>query len=88
MPNIMTDVLFMADHFVMVTTIETDYSPDTRDIEKAAWDRLGAEYGIDWVGMTRQFIKQVSIEVVQEKPEPTVNDIVKSIEEDKGESNE
>ena len=81
----MTDVLFMADHFVMVTTIETDYSPDTRDIEKAAWDRLGAEYGIDWVGMTRQFIKQVSIEVVQEKPEPTVNDIVKSIEEDKGE---
>jgi hypothetical protein len=85
MPNIMTDVLFMADHFVMVTTIETDYSPDTRDIEKAAWDRLGAEYGIDWVGMTRQFIKQVSIEVVQEKPEPTVNDIVKSIEEDKGE---
>jgi len=85
MPTIMTDVLFMADHFVMVTTIETDYSPDTRDIEKAAWDRLGAEYGIDWVGMTRQFIKQVSIEVVQEKPEPTVNDIVKSIEEDKGE---
>ena len=85
MPSIMTDVLFMADHFVMVTTIETDYSPDTRDIEKAAWDRLCAEYGIDWVGMTRQFIKQVSIEVVQEKPEPTVNDIVKSIEEDKGE---
>ena len=85
MPNIMTDVLFMADHFVMVTTIETEFSHDTRDIEKAAWDRLSAEYGIDWVGMTRQFIKQVSIEVVQEaKPEPTVNDIVKSIEEDKG----
>jgi hypothetical protein len=86
MPSIMTDVLFMADHFVMVTTIETDYSPDTRDIEKAAWDRLGAEYGIDWVGMTRQFIKQVSIEVVQEaKPEPTVNDVVKNIKESEGE---
>ena len=82
---ITADVLFMADHFVMVTTIEVDYSPDQRDIEKAAWDRLSAEYGIDWVGMTRQFIKQVSIEVVQEKPEPTVNDIVKSINEDKGE---
>jgi hypothetical protein len=75
----------MADHFIMVTTIETVYSPDTRDVEKAAWDRLSAEYGIDWVGMTKQFIKQVSIEVVTDKPEPTVNDINKSIEEDKGE---
>ena len=82
MSNIIVDVLFMADHFVMVTTIETEFSHDTRDVEKAAWDRLGAEYGIDWVGMTRQFIKQVSIEVVQEAtPEPTVNDVVKSIEE-------
>jgi hypothetical protein len=85
MPNIITDVLFMADHFVMVTTVETDYSPDPRDVEKAAWDRLGAEYGIDWVGMTRQFIKQVSVEVVQSTPEPTINDIKKSIEENKGE---
>jgi hypothetical protein len=76
----MTDVLFMADHFVMVTTIETDYSPDQRDIENAAWDRLSAEYGIDWVGMTRQFIKRVSVEVVQ-MPEPTINDVVKSIAE-------
>jgi hypothetical protein len=82
MSNIIVDVLFMADHFVMVTTIETEFSHDTRDIEKAAWDRLGAEYGVDWVGMTRQFINQVSIEVVQEaKPEPTVNDVVKSIKE-------
>ena len=84
MPTVMTDVLFMADHFVMVTTIETDYSPDSRDVERAAWDRLSAEYGIDWVGMTRQFIKQVSIEVVQEKPQPTGNDIKKSIEESNG----
>ena len=58
------DVLFMADHFVMVTTVDVDYSPDHRDVERQAWDRLGAEYGIDWVGMTKQFIKQVSIEVV------------------------
>ena len=86
MSNIIVDVLFMADHFVMVTTIETEFSHDTRDVEKAAWDRLGAEYGVDWVGMTRQFINQVSIEVVQEaKPEPTVNDIVKNIKESEGE---
>ena len=67
------DVLFVADHFVMVTTIEIDYSPDQREVEKQAWDRLSAEYGIDWVGMTRQFIKNVSIEVVQDIP--TVGDI-------------
>lgn len=70
MSKIITDVLFMADHFIMVTTVETDYSPDARDVEKAAWDRLSAEYGIDWVGMTRQFIKQVSIEVVQQPEQP------------------
>ena len=73
------DVLFIADHFVMVTTIEVDYSPDQRDIEKAAWDRLSAEYGIDWVGMTRQFIKQVSVEIV---PEQTINDVIKSLAEE------
>lgn len=60
---ITTDVLFAADHFIMVTTIETTYSPDQRDIEQAAWERLADEYGVDWVNMTKPFIKQVSIEV-------------------------
>lgn len=82
MPKIITDVLFMADHFVMVTTIETEFSHDTRDVEKAAWKRLADEYGEEWATTTKSFVKQVSIEVVQEaKPEPTVNDIKKSIEE-------
>jgi hypothetical protein len=66
MSQITADVLFAADHFVMVTTVEVNYSPDQRDVEKAAWDRLSAEYGIDWVGITKQFIKQVSIEIVQQ----------------------
>ena len=72
MPKINTDVLFMADHFVMVTTIETDYSPDSRDVEQAAWKRLADEYGDEWVDATKSFIKQVSIEVVEESgiPEP------------------
>ena len=69
------DVLFMADHFVMVTTVDVDYSPDHRDVERQAWDRLGAEYGIDWVGMTKQFINQVSIEVVPGTSTPTPGDI-------------
>jgi hypothetical protein len=61
---ITTDILFAADHFIMVTTIETTYSPDQRDAEQAAWERLADEYGVDWVNMTKPFIKQVSIEVV------------------------
>lgn len=72
----MTDVLFIANHFVMVTTIEMDDTLDQREVEKAAWDRLGAEYGIDWAAATRQFIKNVSIEVVQQFPNvPEVGDI-------------
>jgi hypothetical protein len=72
MPKINTDVLFVADHFVMVTTIETDYSPDSREVEKAAWKRLADEYGDEWVDATKSFIKQVSIEVIEESgiPEP------------------
>jgi len=61
--KITTDILFQADHFIMVTTIETIYSPDHRDVEDAAWERLADEYGVDWVNMTKPFIKQVSIEV-------------------------
>ena len=64
MPKISTDVLFMADHFVMVTTVITDYSPDSRDVEQAAWKRLADEYGDEWVDTTKSFIKRVSIEVV------------------------
>jgi RNase P/RNase MRP subunit POP5 len=56
------DILFMADHFVMVTTIIADESPDRRDLEDAAWKRLADEYGDEWVNMTKPLTKQVSIE--------------------------
>jgi len=57
------DVLFMADHFVMVTTIEMRTKPfDKRDIEDAAWEHLTAEYDVEWVNQTKKYINQVSIE--------------------------
>lgn len=71
--TITTDILFAADHFIMVTTIETIYSPDHRDIENAAWERLADEYGVDWVNMTKPLIKQVSIEVVKQADIDEVN---------------
>jgi hypothetical protein len=73
------DVLFVADHFIMVTTIETDETTDQHEIENAAWDRLSAEYGTDWADTTRQFTNKVLVEVV---PEPTINDVMKSLAED------
>ena len=73
------DVILIADHFVMVTTLEVDSNSNQDDIETMAWDRLTAEYGIDWVSATRELVKRISIEVV---PQPTINDIMKSLEEE------
>ena len=66
------DVLLMANHFVMVTTIITDESPDKRDLEDAAWKRLADEYGNEWVKTTKSFIKQVSIETVDKEDDSDI----------------
>jgi RNase P/RNase MRP subunit POP5 len=66
------DILLMADHFVMVTTIITDESPDRRDLEDAAWKRLADEYGDEWVSTTKAFINQVSIETVDKKDDSDI----------------
>ena len=73
------DVILVAEHFVMVTTIEVDNNSTQEEIETMAWDRLTAEYGVDWVGTTKEFVKRISIEVV---PQPTINDIMKSLSEE------
>jgi hypothetical protein len=62
MGNIQADVIFSADHFVMVTTIETTYSPSKEEAEDTAWERLVDEYGVDWVNATKKFINKVSVE--------------------------
>jgi len=73
------DVLFMADHFIMVTTIEIENESNQQDIEEIAWDRLSAEYGTEWIHTTRQFINKVNVEIA---PEPTINDVMKSLAEE------
>lgn len=62
--EITTDVLFVADHFIMVTTVETTPSLDTDTAVMAAWERLADEYGVDWVNKTKSLIKRVSTETV------------------------
>ena len=66
------DVLLMADHFVMVTTIIMDEALDKRDIESTAWKRLADEYGDEWVGTTKPFINQVSIETVDKEDDSDI----------------
>jgi hypothetical protein len=61
---ITTDVLFVADHFIMVTTVETMPNLDTDTAVLAAWERLADEYGVDWVNKTKSLIKRVSTEKV------------------------
>ena len=69
------DVLFIADHYVMVTTIEMMASPDKRDIERAALERLAAEYGADFANQIKEYTKQVSIEEVPGTSADEFNDL-------------
>lgn len=57
------DVLFMHDHFVLVTTVTMLPADDKRDIEKVAIKRLADEYGDEFAGVIKT-AKQVSIEEV------------------------
>lgn len=68
------DVLFIADHFVMVTTVEMYKSIDKRDVEKEAWARLADAYSEYWVADTKSHINQVSVEDVGTSV-PEVGDI-------------
>jgi len=65
------DVLFMHDHFVLVTTIIMDETNDQESIELAALKRLADEYGDEFMEIIKSS-KQVTIETapISEIPEP------------------
>lgn len=65
------DVLFMHNHFVLVTTIIMDETDDKESIELAALKRLADEYGDEFMEIIKSS-KQVSIEGVMDNtiPEP------------------
>jgi hypothetical protein len=65
------DVLFMHNHFVLVTTIIMDETDDQESIELAALKRLADEYGDEFMEIIKSS-KQVSIEGVTDNniPEP------------------
>jgi division protein CdvB (Snf7/Vps24/ESCRT-III family) len=55
------DVLFMHNHFVLVTTIIMDETDDQESIELAALKRLADEYGDEFMEIIKSS-KQVTIE--------------------------
>ena len=55
------DVLFMHDHFVLVTTVIMDEQSDEETIEQAALKRLADEYGDDFAAVIKSS-KQLTIE--------------------------
>jgi hypothetical protein len=65
------DVLFMHNHFVLVTTIIMDKTDDEESIELAALKRLADEYGDEFMEIIKSS-KQVSIEGLMDNtiPEP------------------
>jgi hypothetical protein len=65
------DVLFMHNHFVLVTTVMMDETDDKESIELAALKRLADEYGDDFMKIIKSS-KQVTIESapISEIPEP------------------
>ena len=65
------DVLFMHNHFVLVTTIIMDKTDDEEEIELAALKRLADEYGDEFMEIIKSS-KQITIEEVKDNsiPEP------------------
>ena len=68
------DVLFMHNHFVLVTTIIMDKTDDEESIELAALKRLADEYGDDFSAIVKSS-KQVTIEEVPGTSVPEPGDL-------------
>jgi len=68
------DVLFMHNHFVLVTTVIMDETDDQESIELAALKRLADEYGDDFAAIVKSS-KQVTIEGVTDNSIPEPGDL-------------
>jgi len=67
------DVLFMHDHFVLVTTIIIEETDNEETIELAALKRLADEYGDEFMEIIKSS-KQVTIESVPGTSVPVPGD--------------
>jgi uncharacterized membrane protein (UPF0127 family) len=48
------DILFLADHFVLVTTVEMATPASEEQIEQEALERMASEYGADFANILKE----------------------------------
>lgn len=48
------DILFLADHFVLVTTVEMTAPATEEQIEQEALERMASEYGADFANILKE----------------------------------
>jgi hypothetical protein len=60
------DILFLADHFVLVTTVEMTAPASEGDIEDEALERMASEYGADFANILKE-CSRVSITEAPDK---------------------
>ena len=49
------DILFAADHFVLVTTVEIITPAEEEEIEHQALERMASEYGADFANTLKKY---------------------------------
>ena len=61
------DILFMADHFVLVTTVEMPAPATEEQVELEALERMASEYGADFANILKECSRVSVIEAPQAK---------------------
>jgi hypothetical protein len=61
------DILFMADHFVLVTTVEMPAPASEEQVELEALERMATEYGADFANILKGCSKVSVTEAPQAK---------------------
>ena len=60
------DILFAADHFVLVTTVEMVAPAKEEEVEHQALERMASEYGVDFANTLKEY-SRLSITEAPEK---------------------
>lgn len=69
------DILFLANHFVLVTTIEMAAPAQEEEIEEQALERMASEYGADFANILKECSR---VSVTEAPPVEDIEDGTKS----------
>lgn len=69
------DILFMADHFVLVTTVEMAGPAQEEEVEEQALERMASEYGADFANILKECSR---VSVTEAPPAKDIEDGTKS----------